>query len=185
MLKMEIIGNLGADAVVKGDNGKQFISFNVAHTDKWTDEAGTKHESTQWISCIINDINSKVLPYLVKGKSVYVRGDVRLRAYSSEKERKFVAGATINVREIELIGGQVDSVPSGLADHAGQLYAIYKAYYIDPSIKKKPTELLDNSMNKYSVDKNGFVTRVAADPATQASGSTEPDRRGEDAPTFD
>ena len=31
MLKAQVIGNLGADAEVKSSNGKQFVSFRVAH----------------------------------------------------------------------------------------------------------------------------------------------------------
>lgn len=106
MLKLEVIGNLGANAMVKGENGREFISFNVAHTDKWADQGGQVHEQTQWVSCIINGKDSKVLPYLLKGKSVFVRGDARLRVFSSAKERAMVAGVTITVREIELLGGK-------------------------------------------------------------------------------
>lgn len=112
MFKVEVIGNLGADAQVKGENGKEFISFNVAHSDKWTDQQGTRHETTQWISCIINDKEAKVLPYLTKGKSVYVRGDGRLRIYSSEQARGFVPGITVNVREIELVGTKREDKPA-------------------------------------------------------------------------
>ena len=105
MLKCELIGNLGADARMVSDNGNSFISFNVAHTDKWRDANNVVHESTQWVSCIINDVHSPVALYLTKGKQVFVRGNVALRCYSSEKARGFVAGMTINVREIELLGG--------------------------------------------------------------------------------
>lgn len=161
MLKCEVIGNLGADAQVKGENGKEFISFNMAHTDKWTDEAGTVHEQTQWVSCIINDVNTKVLPYLLKGKTVYVRGDARLRVFSSEKERRMVAGMTVNVREIELLGGSSDEVPRQLLTSDGILIPTYKAYYIDPSMPNKPTVLYDKNMQSFTVDKNGFVTKSA------------------------
>ena len=170
MLKLEVIGNLGADAQIKGENGRQFISFNVAHTDRWTDDQGVNHDTTQWVSCIINDPASKVLPYLVKGKSVYVRGNAKLRVFSSEKERRMVAGVTINVQEIELIGGQVDAVPKNLNDANGVIYPIYKAFYIDPSIAQKPTELLDTQMNKYAVNENGFVTKLV--PSTEQAAET-------------
>lgn len=185
MFKVEVIGNIGADAVIKGEAGKQFISFNVAHTDRWTDGEGVNHEQTQWVQSIINDTASKVLPYLVKGKSVYVRGDARLRVFSSERERRMVAGITVNVREIELIGGQVDAVPRRLNDNQGVLYEIYKAFYLDPNLPNKPTELLDSQMHKYAVDKNGFVTRLAdsAAQSSQPAGSSE--YQGEDAKTFD
>ena len=106
MFRVEVIGNLGADAQVKSENGKEFVSFNVAHTDRWTDNTGTTHETTQWVSCIINDAKSKVVQYLTKGKQVFVRGEARLRVYSSEQARATVAGITVRVREIELVGGR-------------------------------------------------------------------------------
>lgn len=174
MFKAEIIGNIGADAQVKGENGRQFVSFNVAHSDKWTDDNGTLHETTQWVSCIINDITSKVVQYLVKGKTVYVRGNAKLRVYSSEKERRMVPGITINVQDIELIGGQVDAVPRQLIGDGGMLFQVFKAFYIDPAIATKPTELMDAQTNKYSVDPNGFVTRVAAPAPTADNKAGEP-----------
>lgn len=185
MFRIEVIGNLGADAQIKGEGERKFISFNVAHTDRWRDDDGTTHESTQWVSCIINDVNSKVLPYLLKGKSVYVRGEGRLRAFSSEKERKWVAGVTVNVREIELIGGQVDPVPARLAMKDGTLLNIYKAFYIDPTIDKKPTELYDGAMNKFAVDKNGFVTRMQPTASDGSAVGTDNEYQGENAKTFD
>lgn len=105
MLKCELIGNLGADAKVVTENGYSFVSFNVAHTDKWRDNEEKLHESTQWISCILNDVNAPVVQYLIKGKQVFVRGRVSLRCYSSEKARAWVAGMTVKVSELELLGG--------------------------------------------------------------------------------
>lgn len=185
MFKVEVIGNIGADAMIKGEAGKQFISFNVAHTDRWTDGGNVTHEQTQWVQCIINDTASKVLPYLVKGKSVFVRGDARLRVFSSEKERRMVAGITVNVREIELIGGQVDTVPRRLNDSQGVIYEVWKAFYLDPALSSKPHELFDSQMHKYAVDENGFITRLgdSYSQGSQPAGSGE--YHGQDAKTFD
>lgn len=184
MLKLEVIGNLGANAQVKGENGRLFISFNVAHTDRWTDDQGVNHDTTQWVSCIINDPSYKILPYLVKGKSVYVRGNAKLRVFSSEKERRMVAGVTINVQDIELIGGQVDAVPKNLNDAAGVIYPIYKAFYIDPNIAQKPTELLDTQMNKYSVNENGFVTKLPPSTGQSEDNNAENPHQGDNAKPF-
>ena len=184
MFKVEVIGNLGADAQIKGENGRQFISFNVAHTDSWTDDAGQKHEQTQWVSCIINDVQSKVRQYLVKGKTVYVRGDARLRVFSSEKERRIVAGITVKVREIELVSGSTRDIPRQLNDKDGVLFNVYEAYYIDPSIKKKPKELLDRQLNIYPVDKNGFVTKLQQDPAEAQQNDDMQQYQGDNAKTF-
>ena len=35
MLTAEIIGNIGNDAEIKEFNGKKYISFSVAHTDRY------------------------------------------------------------------------------------------------------------------------------------------------------
>lgn len=184
MFKIEVIGNLGADAQIKGENGKQFISFNVAHSDRWTDEAGTTHEQTQWVSCIINDTQSKVFQYLLKGKTVFVRGDARLRVFSSEKERRMVAGVTVNVREIELVGGKVDPIPSQLMNDDGLIFNVYKAFYIDPNTKPKPKELHDRSLNLYAIDKNGFVTQVVTQQEQPAQGDDMSQYQGDKAKPF-
>lgn len=73
MFKVEVIGNLGADAEVKDGNGGKFIAFRVANTDKWTTESGEKHESTTWIDVTMSNVDSKVLPYLKAGVKVFVR----------------------------------------------------------------------------------------------------------------
>lgn len=184
MFKIEVIGNLGADAQVKGENGKQFISFNVAHSDRWTDEAGTSHEQTQWVSCIINDTQAKVLPYLLKGKTVFVRGDARLRVFSSEKERRMVAGVTVNVREIELVGGKVDQVPSQLINNDGLVFPVYKAFYIDPSTNPMPTELHDRSLNKFAINEHGFVSVVQQNQEQPAQGDDMSQYQGDKAKVF-
>ena len=54
MLQSTLIGHLGADAECKNANGKEFVTFRVANTDRWTDDAGQVHESTTWVDCIIN-----------------------------------------------------------------------------------------------------------------------------------
>ena len=55
MIKVEIIGNLGADAQLQEKNGNRFVAFRVANTDKWVDKStGQVIESTQWISCTLN-----------------------------------------------------------------------------------------------------------------------------------
>ena len=54
MFQSIVIGNLGADAEVKSMNGKEFTTFRVAHSQRWTDEQGQNHEQTQWIDCVMN-----------------------------------------------------------------------------------------------------------------------------------
>lgn len=37
MLKLEVIGHIGSDAVLKDFNGKKYIAFNVAHSEKFSE----------------------------------------------------------------------------------------------------------------------------------------------------
>lgn len=54
MIKLEIVGNLGADAEIKDYNGNKFVSFRVAHSEKWVDrQTGTITTQTTWVSCLI------------------------------------------------------------------------------------------------------------------------------------
>lgn len=105
MIKVEIIGNLGADAQLQQVNGNKFVSFRVANTDKWTDKTtGEISVSTQWISCSLNGDGGGITPYLKKGTKVFVRGNAQFVVYSSAKSRKMEVGINLFVREIELCG---------------------------------------------------------------------------------
>lgn len=106
MIKIEIIGNLGADAQLQVYNGNKFVSFRIANTDAWTDKAtGEIKKSTQWISCTLNGDGGNLLPYLKKGTKIFVRGNAQIVVYSSPKTHQMEAGVNLFVREIELCGG--------------------------------------------------------------------------------
>lgn len=132
MFRALIIGNLGADARVEQSNGRPFISFNVAHNDRYEKEDGTVVEKQQWISCAMNGDGGKLLQYLKKGRQVYVEGRCSTRVFSSEKERRMVAGVNLSVDHLELIGGQADEIPGRIFDTEGVMHDTHKAYWIDP-----------------------------------------------------
>ena len=106
MIKVEIIGNLGADATLQEKNGNRFVAFRVANTDKWVDKStGQVIESTQWVSCTLNGDGGALLPYLKRGTKVFVRGNAQFVVFSSAKTRQMEVGVNLFVREIELCGG--------------------------------------------------------------------------------
>lgn len=153
MFKSFIIGNLGADAVTKTENGKTFSTFRVAHNDRWTDQAGQEHSSTMWIDCILSE-RPAVVDYLKAGTQVYVEGATKTRVYSSEKDRCMKAGVTISVQRLELLGGSSDAVPSRLVGHDGKIHDVTKFYHTDC-----PGEILtaQRGGRQYAVDDNGWV----------------------------
>lgn len=173
MAKIEFIGNLGSDAQVQEQNGQKFVTFNVADTQRYTDANGVLHESTQWISCVLNGDGGRLLQHLVKGKTVFVRGAMSTRVFNSAKHHCMMAGVNCNVREIELVGGSTRSVPRQLNDSNGVLFDIYEAFYIDPSIADKPTVLYDARMQRYDVDNLGYVRKVESS-GDSSTGSSAP-----------
>lgn len=162
MLKVELIGNLGADVEIKESNGSKFATMRIAHSDRWTDDQGNVKESTTWVDVTMNNTESKVLQYLKAGVKVFVRGTARLRVYSSQKDRCMKAGLTIVASEIELCGGSSDEVPRELfAPENGQLFKIAKYYQSDLDTSKWKKEdqaiLVDRQAHRYIVVKGGWV----------------------------
>lgn len=158
MLKAEIIGNLGADAQIKTDGGRQYVQFSVADTFKFKRQDGTVVENTNWVSCFMRQVDAGVVPYLKKGAKVFVRGNLELRLFSSEKDRCMKAGATINVQTIELVGGVTDEIPRSLATESGQLLNVQKLFWADiRNITPLPSYLFDTRGKRYLVDTNGFI----------------------------
>lgn len=159
-----LIGNLGADAKIVDNNGKPFISFNVADTDRWKDEGGNIHESTTWVQCTLNGgaAENKVFEYLKAGTKVFVMGRMRTRVYSSEKERRMVAGVNLYVMQVELVGGSSDEVPRKLIDPKdATIHNVYKAYYIrQEELASMSKQLVDKAGQLYDVNEYGFIIPV-------------------------
>lgn len=179
MLKAELIGNLGADAEIKSGEGYAFVSMRIANTEKWKAEDGTEHTDTQWIDVVYSKTDSGLLPFLKSGVKVFVRGFVRLRVYSSQKDRKMKAGLTINATEIELCGGSSDVVPRQLViPETGDIVDVAKYYQanVDTSKWKKDDTgyLVDKAGNQYELRKGGWVAPIVQeDSQEQAQQQTE------------
>ena len=72
MIKTQVIGHLGKDAVVTSVLGKTVINFSVAHTEKFKDASGAVKEKTTWVDCSNWTDKTAIAPYLKKGTQVYV-----------------------------------------------------------------------------------------------------------------
>ena len=91
MLFAEIIGNLGQEAEVKtGKNGKPFLAFSIAHTEKRGEQ-----EETIWVRCMYYNENLK--GSLTKGKRVYVNGDLNISVYNGKPD------VTLFVNRLQLL----------------------------------------------------------------------------------
>lgn len=80
MLKVNLIGNLGADVEQHVTGGSSWYLMNVAHT------SSVKGMSmTEWCSVSINWNAEKLVPFLVKGAKVYVHGTAYVSQYEDSK----------------------------------------------------------------------------------------------------
>lgn len=176
MLQVLLIGHIGAQAEIQNYDGGKFVKFRVAHTESWKDEHGEKQSRTTWVDCTMNCPNGEVpavFPYLTAGAQVFVKGDVRLRVYSSQVDRCMKAGMTIVVREIELLGGKADPIPRRLFSQDGQtMYDIVKYYNVNTQVPKEGMQLVDKNGQLFNVDKNGWVT-APSNEQTQADDTSK------------
>lgn len=101
MQKTIIIGHLGQDAQMRESNGRQFITFSVADSNKRKNADGTTTDNTQWIECLYS--STGVFPYLKKGTQVAIAG--RLYAQAYEKNGQAMASLKCQVQELNLLGG--------------------------------------------------------------------------------
>jgi single-strand DNA-binding protein len=107
MIKLQVIGNLGKDCVVNTVNGKNVMNFNVAHTEKYKNQAGEMQEKTTWVECAYWSDRTGIAPYLKKGTQVYVEGTPEVRTYTN-KEGQFGASLSLRVLNIQLLGSRQD-----------------------------------------------------------------------------
>lgn len=123
MLVLEAIGNLGADATIKELNGQKYIAFSVAHTESYTDAHGERQKRTVWVSCLKYG-ESGVINYLKKGTSVFVRGDLSVKMFSTNGTVQ--AGINCRVTDLQLLGrnkqeqGQTNAAPAPQASSVQQ-----------------------------------------------------------------
>ena len=150
-----MIGNLGANAEIKTADGREFVTFRIAHNDSFKGADGVRKETSMWVDCTMNCTGGRpaVLPYLTKGTTVCVVGNVSLRVYSSEKDRCMKAGLTIHVQKLELLGGSGDTIPRRLYTSDGVMVDVNKYYHADT---QEPV-LYDQRGNGYQVAEGGWI----------------------------
>lgn len=119
MIKLQVIGNLGKDCIVKEVNGKNVINFSVAHSERYKDPQGNQKERTTWVECAYWTDKTAVAQYLTKGRTVYAEGSPEADAYTN-KEGQAAATLRMRVQTVQLLGGNTESqgASSGNVSHA-------------------------------------------------------------------
>jgi single-strand DNA-binding protein len=84
--KVTVIGRLGKDPEVRYTQaGEPITSFSVAAGEKWTNKIGEKQERTEWFNVTAFGALAKIASeYLVKGKQVYLEGQLRTEEWTDK-----------------------------------------------------------------------------------------------------
>lgn len=94
MFTISIIGNLGSDAVErKTANGKSIMTFSVA--------AQKGEKNAIWVNVVAN-LQDGLIPYLKKGRQVFVTGHGDVGTYNGTPDIK------LSATYIALCGGKMD-----------------------------------------------------------------------------
>jgi single-strand DNA-binding protein len=85
--KAIILGNCGADPELRYTNsGVAVCNFNLATSDRWTDNDGNKQESTEWHSIVCwKRLAEIVAEYVKKGTQVYVEGKITTTSWEDKE----------------------------------------------------------------------------------------------------
>jgi single-strand DNA-binding protein len=121
MIKLQIIGNLGKDCIVKEVNGKNVINFSVAHSEKFRDAQGSEKERTTWVECAYWIEKTNVAQYLTKGRTVYAEGYPQADAYAN-KDGQPAATLRMRVTNIQLLSSNNGGGEGGVAQQQQQQY---------------------------------------------------------------
>lgn len=93
MKKCTIIGNVGRVPTTRTNaKGVEFFEMSVA--------VNGKENQCTWFSVILRNSLAKIIPYLTRGKNVYVEGEFSVDVYKGE------ASITIYADELQLLGNK-------------------------------------------------------------------------------
>lgn len=98
-----LMGHLGDDAQRKND--KAPVTFRIAVTSRWSDNAGDRASRTEWHSITVFGNLAKYALTLKKGDRVYIEGELR-----SNTRDKTVGNETIKITYWEILVSQLERV---------------------------------------------------------------------------
>ncbi|HEV3109186.1 MAG TPA: single-stranded DNA-binding protein [Candidatus Binataceae bacterium] len=117
--KVMVIGNLGADPVVRAlpNSGQNVANFSLATTEHFIDRNGTRQERTEWLRVVaFGRLADTCERFLNKGRQVYVEGRLTTRRYEAKDGSGKRYRTEIVARQIRFLGkcpdGTVQTPPA-------------------------------------------------------------------------
>src|ERR1044072_1947543 len=106
MVKIQVIGYAGKDAIVQQHGTESVINFSVCHTDKYTNAVGQKLERATWVTCSWWLENTNVAQYIKKGTLLWVEGFPEAKQYKNKTTGEITSYLSMRVSRVELLGGK-------------------------------------------------------------------------------
>jgi len=158
MIKLQIIGNLGKDCIVKEVNGKNVINFSVAHSEKFRDAQGVEKERTTWVECAYWIEKTNVAQYLTKGRTVYAEGYPQADAYAN-KDGQPAATLRMRVTNVQLLSSNNGGGEGGVVQQQQQYqstntpdHSMEKNNYAPVSSSVSETNQMDSQVDSGNGD---------------------------------
>ncbi|HEY0274290.1 MAG TPA: single-stranded DNA-binding protein [Chitinophaga sp.] len=120
MIKLQMIGHLGKNAIRGQVNGRSVLNFSLAHTERYKNFQGEDLQRTTWAECSLWE-REALAPYLVQGAQVYVEGLPYLENYVNKKGEN-ATSLRLRVLTVQLLGkrdaAEVPAPAAGVEVHA-------------------------------------------------------------------
>lgn len=102
--KIQLIGHLGQDPEVRYlPDGTPVANFSVATSERWTDNAGEKHEKTEWHRIEAWGRLAEIMKnFAHRGDQVYVEGSISTDKYT-DKEQVVRYATKVRAQIIQLL----------------------------------------------------------------------------------
>lgn len=116
--KVILLGRLGKDPELKDAKGVAIANFSIATSKTWKDDAGEKHEKTQWTDVVAFRKTAEIVgKYLKKGRQVYIEGALETRSWEDKETGAKKYRTEVIAERIEFIGDRpADDKPAAGAD---------------------------------------------------------------------
>jgi single-strand DNA-binding protein len=112
MQRLEIIGFIGQDSVVKDLGQNQVINFSVAVSESYINKTtNEKITNTVWFECAKWGNNTQIAQFLKKGTQVFVSGKPTARSWQKE-DGSLISVLGLNVNQIQLLGTKNENFSS-------------------------------------------------------------------------
>lgn len=115
MINGTCAGNVGKDGELRQVGNDQVLNFSVA-TDHY--DSKTKDRVTEWVGVSMwGKRAAAVAPFIKKGTPVVCIGEITIRRYEHNGERKYEVQCRAS--DVKLMGGKKDEAGSGTRPHVG------------------------------------------------------------------